>query len=122
MSVYGVTVSGPSAHLHVDIPIATPSDTITLGGRPLPATNEYGTNVSLYLVARDTHEWHTFATFGYNSNLFGPTMNPRLVPGVYDVYYCHGCSIAPRGISAETDATDAFPNGLRILDGCVTLP
>jgi hypothetical protein len=118
----GLTVSGSSANVSIDIPVIAQSDTITLAGKPLPPTNEYGTNIELYLVSRDTGQWHTFATFGYNSNLFGPTETPRVVPGTYDVYYCHGCSTTPSGITAETDATDAFPGGLRILGSCVSVP
>ncbi len=90
--------------------------------RPVPATNEYGTDVALYLVSHDTGQWHTFATWSYNSNLYGPTVTPRVVPGVYDVWYCHGCSTATHGISPETDATDAFPEGLRVLRSNVTVP
>jgi hypothetical protein len=116
-----VTLNSGVNALSIDIPVAQTSATITLGGAPLPATNEYGTGVELYLVSKDTNQWHTFATFSYNSNLNGPTVTPRLVPGAYDIYYCHACSTASGGISAETDSTDAFPKGLRILQGNVTL-
>ncbi len=113
--------SGANA-LNIDIPVATTTATITLGGAALPSTNEYGTDVELYLVSKDTGQWHTFATFSYNSNLFGPTVTPRMVPGTYDLYYCHECSTALNGISSETDATDAFPRGLRVLQTNITLP
>src|SRR5260370_31646553 len=101
--------------LNVDIPIAQTRAAITLGGQPLPATNEYGTDVELYLVSKDTGQWHTLATFSYNSGLNGPNVTPRVVPGTYDLYYCHACSTAIGGISSETDASDAFPKGLRVL-------
>ena len=78
--------------------------------------------VELYLVSRDTGQWHTLATFDYNSGIFGPTVTPRVVPGTYDIYYCHGCSTpSSGGITAETDAADAFPRGLRVLDACVAV-
>ncbi len=119
----GVTVPAGSANLSIDIPVTHTTGTITLGGQPLPATDEYGAQIEIYLVAKDTGQWHTFATFDYNSNLFGPTINPLVVPGVYDVYYCHGCaSPAAGGIADETDSTDAFPSGLRVLQSGVTVP
>jgi hypothetical protein len=118
-----VTVPSGAANLAIDIPVTQTTGTITLGGQPLPVTNEYGSVIDLYLVAHDTGQWHTFATFEYNSNLFGPTISTRVVPGVYDVYYCHGCATpGSGGISGETDASDAFPHGLRILQTNVTVP
>jgi hypothetical protein len=106
----------------IDIPVAETTATITLGGQPLPATNEYGADIEIYLVSKDTGQWHTLATFDYNSTLYGPTLTSRVVPGVYDVYYCHECATGSYGISAETDASDAFPRGLRILQACVSVP
>src|SRR4029077_4010154 len=55
------------------------------------------------------------------STLYGPTVTPRIVPGTYDVYYCHNCSTTAPFISNETDAADAFPNGLRVLQSNVVL-
>ncbi len=118
----GVTLTSGANHLAIDVPVAPLSETFTLAGKPLPSTNEYGTDVAVYLVARDTAQWHSLASWSYNSNLYGPTVTPRVVPGTYDVWYCHGCSTGVPGISPETDATDAFPEGLRALESCVTVP
>ena len=121
-----VVIGSGAVHLAVDIPVAQTTATITLGGQPLPATTEYGSSTSLYLVARDTGEWHLFASFDYVGSppaLYGPTVTPRVVPGTYDVYYCHNCatSTTATNIADETDATDAFPNGLRVLQSGVVI-
>src|SRR5262249_57359332 len=81
------------------------------------STNAYGLDTEIYLVAKDTGEWHALATWNYAatmSTLFGPTVSPRMVPGTYDLLYCHQCN-SSANISFETDAADAFPRGLRIL-------
>jgi hypothetical protein len=84
---------------------------------------QYGSVIDLYLVSHDTGQWHTLATVEHNSNISGPTVTSRIVPGTYDVYYCHGCATpGSGGISAETDTSDAFPRGLRVLDTCVAVP
>src|SRR5262245_18995346 len=104
------------------IPVCEP---ITPAGSALPATNEYGMDTEIYLDTKDTGQWHTLATFNYtgstsNPVLYGPTVNPRVVPGIYDIYYCHRCN-ASGNVSYETDATDAFPRGLRVLQSGVTV-
>src|SRR5262249_18003064 len=88
------------------------SATVTLGGQPLPATNTYGTDIEIYLVSKDTGQWHTFATFNYNSSLYGPTINPRLVPGAYHVHYRPYAATGSGGISRATVSPDASPPGL----------
>jgi hypothetical protein len=126
----GVVVGPGATQLAVDIPVVPTSASVTLAGRALPATNEYGMDTEIYLVSRDTGEWHTLATFDYTvgtismPTIYGPTVDPRLVPGTYDVLYCHQCGLPGKTapIAQETDATDAFPRGLRILQSCVTLP
>jgi hypothetical protein len=118
----GLVVGGTSQHITVDIPVTKTSATITLGGQPLPATNLYGTEIDLYLVAKDTGQWHSFAYWSYNSALHGPTVDPLMVPGTYDVYYCHNCSTSGAPIASETEAGDAFPSGLRILQSGITVP
>src|SRR6185312_7813801 len=123
-----VVVSSGANHLNVDIPVAQTTATITLGGQPLPATNEYGSSATIYLVAKDTGEWHVLADFLYNGSgnpagLYGPVVTPRVVPGVYDVYYCHNCetSTTSTDVTGETDAADALPNGLRVLQSNVVI-
>ena len=117
-----VTVPAGTTNLTVDIPVTHTTSTITLGGKPLPSTDEYGAQIEIYLVSHDTGQWQTFATFSYNSSLFGPTVDPLVGPGIYDVYYCHDCTTpASGGIAQETDATDSFPRGLRVLQTGVTL-
>jgi hypothetical protein len=118
----GLVVGGASQNIAVDIPVTKTSATITLGGQPLPATNLYGTEVDLYLVSKDTGQWHSLAYWSYNSALYGPTATPLLVPGAYDVYYCHNCATSGAPIAPETEAGDAFPAGLRILRPCVSAP
>jgi hypothetical protein len=124
-----VVLSPGSNHLNVDIPVTPLAETITLGGQPLPPKNEYGSAATLYLVARDTSEWHELSYLVYDgagspATLFGPTFDPRIVPGTYDVYYCHNCSttMSSAPVSSQTDAADALPNGLRALRSCVTVP
>src|SRR5207248_1405524 len=52
--VSGVVI-GPGANtLDVDLPSASLTGTVTLGGAALPATSTGGSNIGLYLVARDT--------------------------------------------------------------------
>jgi hypothetical protein len=112
--------AGPN-NLKIDIPVASITATITLGGKALPTTNEYAMDTELYLVANDTGEWHELANWNYNTALYGPTVTPRVVPGTYDILYCHQCN-GGTNTSFETDATDAFPRGLRLLGTCVTVP
>ena len=101
-----VVLSAGTTHLNVDIPVAHTTATITLGGMPLPATNEYGSAAEVYLVAKDTGQWHELAYLVYSgpgspATLFGPTINPLFVPGAYDVYYCHNCSTQGKSVPSE---------------------
>src|SRR6185437_16729730 len=123
-----VVVGAGSANLAIDIPVSQTTGTITLGGKALPTNDEYGSSSTIYLVSKDTGQWHIFADFDYtgsvsNGTLYGPTVNPRMVPGTYDVYYCHNCELSTTStnVTGETDTNDVFPNGLRILQSNVVV-
>jgi len=50
----GVTLSAGANTLNVDIPVASLTTSVTLGGQALPATNAYGLDTEIYLKAKDT--------------------------------------------------------------------
>jgi hypothetical protein len=119
----GVVLAPGANTLNVDIPVATVSGTITLGGQPLPATGVYGLQTALYLKSRDTGALHLYAYFDYtgvNSTLYGPVFSTMMVPGTYDVLYWRDWDPTSNQVT-ETTAGDPIPHGLRVLTSGVVL-
>ncbi len=124
-------VIGPGANvLDVDIPVATISGTVTLGGAALPATDvdayNYG-EPQLSLVARDTGTRHTIHWVDYVSgaNLASgaDTIGARVPPGTYDLLYRRDHNRSSSGDEWVDEARDiaTYPTGDRILQSGVVL-
>jgi hypothetical protein len=119
----GVVIGAGGGTVNVDIPVATISGSITMGGQPLPATNGYTTGTTLYLKAKDTGALHQLAYFSYSgvsNGLYGPTFTARLVPGTYDLVYRRNWDSTYNTVSS-TDAIDKLPGGMRVLQTDVVI-
>jgi hypothetical protein len=120
----------------IDIPSATVTGTITLGGAAPPAALPAGyyESVTVYAVSRDTGTRHTLGYLRYNYRSGSPgyvldsrdgAIDARLVPGTYDILYSRGYDYSSSSGQEWVDLTDGgdpFPNGWRYLDRCVAFP
>jgi hypothetical protein len=117
-----VTLASGANTLNIDVPKATVSGTITLGGGPLPAQSSYG-GATFYLKAKDTGAMHSVASFNYtgaNYTLYGPTWTSSLLPGNYELWYRKNWDSTYNTVSS-TSMGDPNPNGMRIIDANVTI-
>src|SRR5262249_43090937 len=53
------------------------------------------------------------AYWSYNSALHRPTVSPLMVPGTYDVYYCHNCATSGAPIAPERSEERRVGKGRR---------
>jgi len=117
-----VTLAPGANTLNVDIPKATVTGVVTLGGMPLPA-NSYYSGATFYLKSKDTGALHSVAYFNYNGSgysLTGPHWTSGLVPGDYELWYRKNWNSTYNTLD-NTPTDDPNPNGMRILDPAVTL-
>ncbi|MBK9259650.1 MAG: hypothetical protein IPM54_07390 [Polyangiaceae bacterium] len=116
-------VLAPGANtLDIDVPVATVTGTITLGGMPLPSMSYYS-GATFYLKAKDTGALHSVAYFNYsggNYSLNGPTWTASILPGNYELWYRKNWDSTYNTVST-TSVGDPNPNGMRILDANVTI-
>jgi slime mold repeat-containing protein/EGF domain-containing protein len=110
----GISVTPGANNIAVDIPLATVTGTVTMGGQPLPATNPFSYTSSIYLRSKDTGAYHSLAYFSYSNNLSGPYFTSRLLPGTYDMVYRRNWDSVYNTVSS-TVSTDLIPNGYRVL-------
>jgi EGF-like domain len=87
-----VVISSGSQTLNLDIPVATISGTITLGGQPLPSTNTDYDGADIYLVAKDTGAAHHIGGYRYSYSggayvLTSDYYGGKVLAGTYDVHY-----------------------------------
>ncbi|MDC3954859.1 hypothetical protein [Polyangium jinanense] len=117
-----VTMAPGANTLNIDVPTATVSGNITLGGQPLPATSYYA-GATFYLKAKDTGALHSVAYFNYSGSgymLNGPTWTASLLPGEYELWYRKNYDSQYNTVTA-TSVGDPNPNGMRILSKSVTI-
>jgi len=123
-------VLGPGDNLlDLDLRTARVGGTITLDGGALPSTRSDSTgDITFYAVARDTGARHTLGYIRYRYTgpgtytLFGTdgTLDTRLLPGEYDILYRRGYDQS-NDYTYETDASDPYVNGYRLLRAGVVL-
>lgn len=108
----------------IDIPQATITLNVTLGGQPLSASGSDSTSHMIYAVARDTGAKHQISRFYWDS-YYTPNLRrtdaERLMPGTYDILYRKGETSTDSGYVSSTDSYDIGPNGVRILAEGVTV-
>ena len=117
-----VTIASGSNTLNIDVPNAAVTGTITLGGQALPAQSFYGGS-TFYLKAKDTGAMHSVASYSYsgaNYTLYGPTWTASIIPGNYELWYRKNWDSQYNTVST-TSMGDPNPNGMRMLNGNVTL-
>ncbi|WP_170229912.1 hypothetical protein [Polyangium fumosum] len=121
-----VTLSAGANTLDVNIPVASVSGTITLGGAALPATNTDYDGADIYLVAKDTKAAHYLGGYSYQYqsagvySLIPNTYGGKVPAGTYDVLYRRGWGSSGNTVS-RTLVTATHVNGYRILATDVTL-
>jgi hypothetical protein len=122
-----VVIAAGANQLDVDLPSASVTGSVTMGGTALPATSTGGANISLYLVAHDTKAEHFIDTIqfqyggsgAYNISS-GASINTHVLPGVYDLWYERQYDSQYNYVSA-TYASDNYANGRRVLVHDVTI-
>ncbi len=87
-----VVIASGNQTLNLDIPVATISGTLTLGGQVLPPTNTDYDGADIYLVAKDTGAAHHIGgyRYSYSGGSYVLTQNyygGKVLAGTYDVLY-----------------------------------
>jgi len=115
----GVVIPAGASTLNLDIPVATVSGHLTLGGVDLPATYKNYDGGNVYLVAKDTGAKHGLNSYSYwysagNYVLHGADYSARIIPGTYDLVYERYWDKTSDFVTM-TDAADTQINGRRVL-------
>ncbi|APR77851.1 Thiamin-phosphate pyrophosphorylase [Minicystis rosea] len=124
----GVVIGTGTTTLDVDIPVATVTGTITLGGSPLPATNTDYDGADIYLVAKDTGAAHLIGGYSYqyqSANVYAlrtGTYGGKVPAGVYDVLYRRYWNGTTNNTVSRTLPTETHVAGYRILQTNLNVP
>jgi uncharacterized Zn-binding protein involved in type VI secretion len=99
----GVVIPTGSSSLNIDVPVATVTGSLTVGGVAVSSSSNFLISVRNATTGRDT----------FISNIGQSTYTARLVPGTYDVYYLGGTasSTAPGNVRARVRAGVVIPTG-----------
>ncbi len=126
----GVTISGQTVSLPIDIPATVLAGLMTYNSGPLPTTSNEGA-MSFFLIDRSTSAEQYIASPNYDEQTIGQyTFVPGtdqyqtlVLRGVYDVLYQRNADSNGTPIYVQqTLSGDTLPNGDSLLDSCVYVP
>ncbi len=117
-----VVVSAGSQTLNIDIPTTTVNTVITVDGAPLAnITGSESTQNNIYAVNRDTGTRHTLAYWYHTNSGLNITYADSVISGNYDILYRRASTGSADAYVYVTDANDALPNGVILLQENVNI-